>query len=309
MRSSFAAVLLVVLLPALVLVNATTWALRTALDDAVFASTVGRVMDERDVQDAIADRATTAIVDTLDQADGRLTTVATVVLRLSGEPTREQITTALRARIVAALDAPGVRQARDQAIEAVHAFLVGAASGGNRLVNVEGSQVVLDLSPVVERVAAAIDDRLPQAGLAEIPPDQARIVLADAPRLQTVTTAIGVLETLRIVLPLLVLGVIIAILALAHRRARALGVVGLALMIAGAASILVAWFGSGIVANVSADPVAGQIAKGAYDAFVEVLVIQSLLLVAVGLFVALIAWILTRRRGATPAAVRESEPA
>jgi hypothetical protein len=299
MRSSFAVILLIVLLPALVLVNASTWALRTALDDAAFAATVGRVMDDRDVEDAIADRATTAIIDTLDEAQGRLATVAAVVLRLSGEPTRDQISTALHARILAALDTPGVRAARDDAVEAVHAFVMGAATGENRLVKVEGSQVVLDLGPVVERVAATVDARLPAAGVSAVSADQARIVLADAPTLRTITSAIDVLETLRVVLPLLVLGVIIAILALAHRRARALGVVGVALMVAGAVSIVVAWLGSGIVADIPTDPVAGTVAKGAYDAFAEVLIIQSLLLVAIGAFVALVAWILMRvgRRG------------
>ena len=159
---------------------------------------------------------------------------------------------------------------------------MGAASGENRLVRVEGSQVVLDLGPVVERVAATVDARLPQAGITAVSSDQARIVLADAATLQTITSTIDLLETLQLVLPLLVLGVIVVILALAHRRARALGVVGVAVMIAGAVSIVVAWLGSGIVADVPTDPVAGTVARDAYDAFVEVLIVQSLLLVAVG---------------------------
>ena len=56
MRRTIAALLLVILLPALVVVNASTWALRTVLDDAAFAATVGRVMDTPDVKEAIATR-------------------------------------------------------------------------------------------------------------------------------------------------------------------------------------------------------------------------------------------------------------
>lgn len=295
MRRPLAAILLVLLLPALVLVNASTWALRTALDDAAFAATVTRVIDEPAVKDAIATRATTAIVETLDDAEGRLQVVAPVVLRLSGQPTRDQIEAALHARILTALDAPAVRSAMDQAIEAIHGFVIGAATSGDGPVSVRGDQLVLDLGPVVERVAAAIDERLPRAGLAEVPAGRATIVLAEADRFQTVSDTVDLLETLRILLPVLVIVVIVAILALAHRRARALGAIGVAMMIAGAVSIVVAWAGSGVAAGMPADPTAGRIAGDTYDAFVEVLIIQSLLLVAVGLFIVLMSWILQQR--------------
>jgi hypothetical protein len=303
MRRTLAIVLLLILLPALVLVNASSWALRTALDDTAFTRTVGRVMDEPAIEDAIATRAATTIVSTLDAAPGRLATVGAVVLRLTGEPTRDQITTALQTRILAALSSPGVRAARDDAVRAVHAFLVGAATDGDGLVRVQGSQVVLDLGPVVERVAAAVDDRLPQAGLAALPAGQATVVLGDAPQVKTLTTAVGTLDRLRIVLPLALLALVVAILALAHRRLRALGLIGMAMIVAGIISLVVAWFGSGIVRGVPRDPVTATIAKSAYDAFVEVLVLQSLLLVAVGAVVALVARLALGRRATRAAEV------
>ncbi len=292
MRRTIAALLLVILLPALVIVNASTWAVRTALDDAAFAATVGRVMDTPEVEEAIAARATTAVIDTLDAAPGRLATVSAVVLRLTGEPTREQIAAALEARILAALSVPAVEAARDDAIRAVHAVLLGAATDDDGLVHVDGSQVVLDLGPIVERVAGAVDERLPRAGLANLPAGQTTIVLAEAPQLATVTTTIDILETLRIVLPLALLALIVAILALAHRRRRAVGLIGMAMVVAGIVSLVIAWLGSGVVGRVPDDPVAALIAKGAYDAFVEVLVLQSLLLIALGTFIALVARLL-----------------
>jgi hypothetical protein len=303
MRRGLATVLLLILLPALVLVNASSWALRTALDDAAFARTVGRVLDEPAIEDAIASRAATTIVSTLDAAPGRLATVSTVVLRLTGEPTRDEITSVLQARILVALSSPGVRAARDDVVRAVHAFLLGAATGDNRLVRVQGSQIVLDLGPIVERVAAAVDDRLPQAGLAVLPAGAATVILGDAPRLETATTVIGALDTLRIVLPLALLALVVAILVLAHRRLRALGLIGMTMVVAGIVSLVVAWFGSGVVGGVPRDAVAAAIAKSAYDAFVEVLILQSLLLVAVGAFVALVARLALGRRASAAAEV------
>jgi len=302
MRRTLATVLLLVLLPALVLVNASSWALRTALDDAAFARTVGRVIDQPDIEEAIASRAATTIVATLDEAPGRLATVGAVVLRLSGSPTKDQITASLQARILAALSTPAVEGARDDAIRAVHAFLLGAARGDDGLVRIDGSQVVLDLGPVVERVAAAVDDRLPQAGLAQLAPGTATVVLGDARQIQTLTTVVDVLDTLRVVLPLAVLAVVVAILALAHRRVRALGLIGMAMIVAGLISLVVAWLGSGIVGGLPRDAIAAAIAKSAYDAFVEVLVLQSLLLMALGSFVALVARFIVSRRARDAAA-------
>jgi hypothetical protein len=300
MRRTIAALLLVILLPALVVVNASTWALRTALDDAAFAATVGRVMDTPAVEDAIATRATTAVIDTLDTAPGRLATVSAVVLGLTGDPSRDQIAAALEARILTALSAPRVEAARDDAIRAVHAVLLGAATRDDGLVHVDGSQVVLDLGPIVEQVAGAVDDRLPRAGLANLPADQTTIVLAEAPQLATVTRTVDILEALRIVLPLALLALVVAILALAHRRARALGLIGMAMVVAGLVSLVIAWLGGGIVGRAPEDPVAALVVKGAYDAFVEVLVLQSLLLIAIGAFLTLVARVLVMRRPSRP---------
>jgi hypothetical protein len=115
-----------------------------------------------------------------------------------------------------------------------------------------------------------------------------------------VTTTIDLLETLRLVLPLALLALIVAILALAHRRRRALGLIGIAMVVAGIVSLVIAWLGSGIVGRAPDDPVAALIAKGAYDAFVEVLVLQSLLLIAIGAFIALVTRLLATRRPSTP---------
>ena len=204
---------------------------------------------------------------------------------------------------------PAVRAARDDAVTASHRFVIDAARGDDDLVAVEGSQVVLDLSPVVERAAAAVDDRLPRAGLASIAPADARIVLADVPTVETIGRAVDVMETLRLVVPLAILAILVLVVILAHRRTRALATAGVVIMLAGLASLAVAWFGQGAVGGIS-DPMVRQVARHVYGAFLSPLVFQSGLIAAGGGLLAVVGWIALRRRGARHSANgRDTTPA
>ena len=68
---------------------------------------------------------------------------------------------------------------------------------------------------------------------------------------------------------------------LAHRRARALAVVGLAIAVAGAVCLGLVWFG-GETAAAAESPVSPTLVRSTYDALSADLVTQSLVLVAVG---------------------------
>ena len=310
MRTALAAILLIVLLPAIMVANAATWATRTVLDESAFAGQVGAVLETPALEEAIARRATAAVIATLDRAPGRLVVVGQAILGFATTPTRAQIEAALEARIRAALADPAVRAARDDAVTASHRFVIDAARGDDDLVAVEGSQVVLDLSPVVERAAAAVDDRLPRAGLASIAPADARIVLADVPTVETIGRAVDVMETLRLVVPLAILAILVLVVILAHRRTRALATAGVVIMLAGLASLAVAWFGQGAVGGISADPMVRRVARDVYAAFLSPLVFQSGLIAAGGGLLAVVGWLALRRRGARHSANgRDTAPA
>ena len=308
MRTALAAILLILLLPAVLVANAATWATRTVLDESTFIAQVGAVLEAPALEEAIAARATAAVIATLDRAPGRLAVVGQAILGLSMAPTRTQIQEALEARILAALADPAVRAARDEAVAASHRFVVDAARRDNDLVAIEGSQVVLDLRPVVERAAAAVDDRLPRAGLASVAPSDARIVLADAPAVETIGRVAGLMETLRLVVAIAILAILVLVVVLAHRRMRALAFVGVAIMLAGLTSLAVAWFGQGVV-GAAADPMVSQVARDVYAAFLSPLVLQSALLTAGGALLSVVAWIALQRRAARRAPVPTDVPA
>jgi hypothetical protein len=293
-RTSVAAVLLVLLLPMVVVANASTWALRTVLDDRVFAATVGRILDTPTLEAEMSERATSLILDVADDSNLRLQALATQVL---GLPTanRTAVETALESRIATALGAPAVVAARDDAVSAVHRFVTGAAKAEPPLA-VRGSQVVLDLGDIVEEVAAELDPRLPALGLASLPAAKTTVVLGEASQLRMVSQGITLLEAARIVIPLAVVAVILAIVGLAHRRIRALGIVGVAIMVAGLVSLAVAWVGGGVVSRAPEDLTVRTIIGEVYDAFIGLLLAQSLLLVAAGAAIAVVALFAARRR-------------
>ena len=103
------------------------------------------------------------------------------------------------------------------------------------------------------------------------------------------------MEALERLLPLVAVTAALVVVVVAHRRARALGIVGLAITVAGAASLLVLWLAGRYIASVPDAPAARQLAGDVYDAFLRTLVVQAALLVVVGLFLAVVSWILTRR--------------
>ena len=298
MRAFLVAALLLVLVPAVLLANASAWALRTALDDVAFARTVGRALDTPALEAAVAARVSDAMIETIDAVPDRLAIVSRAVLGVDETPTRAEIDAALQPRVVAALRDPRVEAVRDEAVAATHRFVLDGATGSSEFVAVRGDQVVLDLSPLVERVIAAIDDRLPRAGLAVVDPADARLVLAEASALRTVARVVSIAETLQTVIPLAVLAVILLVVVLAHRRTRALGYAGLAIMLAGLASLGIAWAGGDVAGSAASDPLVGALVEDVYASLVGPLVLQSMAIVGAGALLALGAWVTLRRRRA-----------
>jgi Ni,Fe-hydrogenase I cytochrome b subunit len=102
-------------------------------------------------------------------------------------------------------------------------------------------------------------------------------------------------------LPLVAVTAAFVVVVLAHRRARALGIVGFAIAVAGAVSLLVLWLAGDYVSAVPDSAVVRQLTAELYEAFLQLLVVQAALLIAVGLVLVVLSWFLGRsgRRRAT----------
>ena len=120
-------------------------------------------------------------------------------------------------------------------------FLLGAARGTDGVVRLDGDEVVVDLYPVIVEAAGAIDPRLRGVVEKRVTPAEAQLVVArsdqvaggrhrrrharrDAHRHPDLTVLVATF-----------------IVVIAHRHTRALGIVGVAAMIAGV--IASAWSG------------------------------------------------------------------
>jgi hypothetical protein len=211
-------------------------------------------------------------------------------------PDRQQLGLVLRPMFATALEAPAVRAERDRVMASAHRFVMSGAAASNESVAIEGAVVVLDLSPVVERLVATVDDRLLAAGLTEFSRRDASIVLADTGRLQTVGATLGLLETAGPGLPIALLAVAVLIVALAHRRIRALGLVGVTAMTAGLVCLTLAVLAGEYARGISDRMAVNVVAGATYDAFATQLLEQSLVLAAGGTIVAVSAWVVSRLR-------------
>lgn len=308
-RTVLAAVLLILLLPAIVIANASNWAARTVVDDVAFRSTVTRVMETPTLRATIVQRVSDEVTTFLATNPETLRLLVTEILHVPDTTSVDDVRAALRARLAVAMDDPAVRQARDEAIEQVHAFLIDASTGGDRAVRIDGDRLVLDTGPLVERLAAAVDPRLTPATVRLSEGDRL-VVLASANALQTARTGLPLLEVIQFLVPLIAVVVALAIVGLAHRRVRALGLVGIAVTVAGAVTLVAAWFGGSVLGEASTDVTVRAITTEVYTAFVTLLVLQAAALIVAGLVLSLVAWVLGRRhRAARGSAIPGGAPA
>jgi hypothetical protein len=306
MRTVLAALLLVLLLPTMVLANASYWAVRSVVDDTVFATTVGDVLDSPTLRATIAQRVSDDVTAYLASEPETLRVLATEILHVDASASVDQIRSALRAALASAYDDPAVRQARDEAIARVHAYLVGAATGTSGPVRIEGDELVLDTGRLMERLAAAVDPRLTPT-MVRLPASDRIVVLARADAIETTSNAVSLLQVVQILIPVVAILAALAILGLAHRRVRALGLVGIAITVAGVVTLAAAWLGGAAVGSASTDPTVRQMSTEVYSAFTKLLVWQSAVLIVGGLVLAVVAWVtLRRRRGASAASTGSS---
>ncbi len=284
-RTFIAAILLVALIPAVVAANATTWASRTILDEAVFTTTVENTLNETDLQRGIANSSARALVEMISGSPILYGALATQVLGLDASASNDTVRSVLTDRILALLDRPSVKAERDRAVLAVHAVLTDGLDVATPPIIIRGSQVSLDLAPIIQRVVDELDPRLTQAGLPPVPSGFAVLDVAPARTITDFSSVAGELDRDRGIAPLIATLLAVAILLVAHRRMRAIGLIGGVCLLAGlvsvaAANVAIAQSGA---ATISADaPIADHVVAEATGSFGKVLMDQSFALIVGG---------------------------
>ncbi|MFF5920745.1 hypothetical protein ACFY8C_20735 [Streptomyces flavochromogenes] len=296
-RSFLAAVLIVIgcLLVPLGIVAA--WTSDIVGDTDRYVATVAPLASDADVQAAVANRVTGAVMEHIDLeallegvAPEQRPLLAKALGKLGGS--LESAVSSFvhdKAQDVVASDA--FETVWTDANRAVHTALVRALTGsGDGAVQINNDTVTVDLAPVIERVK----ERLVDAGLtvaAKIPEVHTDFTVVKSEDIGKVKTGFRLLQVMGLWLPVIaVLLVVAGVLLSTHRRrtviASAIGVAVAALVLGIALTVF-----RTVYLNALPDTVSQPAAGSVYDALIHFLRTTVRMVVTLGLVVALAAWL------------------
>ena len=174
-----------------------------------------------------------------------------------------------------------------------HEQLVKVLTGQGKLVQTANGKVEINLAPVLARVETRLNDRGIKL-FTRIPPESIKtnFVILNSEQLQKAQRGVRLLKTLAIALPLLVLALFAAAIALSERRRRTLLQAGLGLAASMAVLGILLTVGRSIYLDYVTGPNLPHDAAAAfYDTIVHYLRLGLRIIAAVGLLVAAGAWV------------------
>ncbi|MCU0310070.1 MAG: hypothetical protein MUE36_03900 [Acidimicrobiales bacterium] len=207
------------------------WIKRTVLETDQFVAQLGPLADDPDVQALVAERVSTALIEQADLSTRLEGALPPELQFLDGTlaSAGDGLITEATSRVVAS---DQFAQLWRQALAIAHEEVVNVLTGDTRVVDVQDGTVTLDLSSLRD----AVRERISQTGLAQfLPPassDPLEITLYQSDALASAQSFVELLDVLGFVLPLLVIALFGASIALALDRRRGVFRVGLALTIA-----------------------------------------------------------------------------
>jgi hypothetical protein len=305
LRSLVAALLVLVLIPTVAVANASTWAKRSVLDEQKFTEVVDRTLDSPEAEEALAEQLAPILFDTLVAADDRARLILGPIAGQASDAPDDAIIRGLEPRIRAALESPRIDAARERMVIAAHGALVGL-DDPDSTVRIEGDALMVDAADLLRVILDAIDSRLGALGMSVPAGASAEIELASSPGLAATGRVLPTIDRLGTILPLVAIATALLVVVVAHRRGRALQVIGLAISLAGVACLAVVWLGSLAVASADA-PISPELVEATYRALSSDFVTQSMALMVAGfalLVIGAVATVLGGGRRATPRSAR-----
>lgn len=309
LRSALAAVLVVIGCVLAPLSVVAVWASAEVVDTDRYVATMAPLAADPAIQDGVANRVTTAVVQQLDvgsllgAAAGELPPrLASLVTGLA-QPIDSGVTDFVHKqadRVVRSQAFTGIwTKANRAAHTAVVTFLTGKDTGA---VQTDGDQITLDLGPLVDQVKQSlVDDGFKLAD--RIPEVHTQYVLFSSPDITKAQRGFALLKTLGIWLPVVVvvllgLGVVLSARWRRTLVAAALGLcLGMVLLAVGLA------VGRHVVLNRLPDTVSPAAAAAVFDTVVHFVRSALWTVFALAAMVAFSAWVLGPARPA--AALRE----
>jgi hypothetical protein len=288
-----------------------SWGEQTLNDTGRYVDTVGPLVSSPEVQDAIATQATAAIRQQVD-VEAILNDAFSGVI--SDAPRLQELVGPFSYAINALIDSQ-VRQfiasdafkeiwvtANTRTQQTMLRLLRGEDVGA---VSLQGDQVVLDVSEVIDQVKRLLAERgLTLLEEAPIPAVDRQIVLLDAPQLKQVRTAYSLGNPIARWLVVVVLGLYVAGFALARRRARMTIAVGVALAANAVLLALALTVGRQLFMNQLSGSVFDQASGVFYQTLLAYLVRARQVMLGLGLILVVVGWYVGS--AASAALVRET---
>jgi hypothetical protein len=285
------------------------WAGTEVSDTGRWVATVQPLINDPAIQNYLTDRITTVVVDNINltgninQAaaqlnDKGLTRISSLLTNFEPQIT-SSVTGFIHSTVHTVITSPQVAKIWTQVNTVAHQAVVKLLSGqGNGAISTSNGQIVLNLGPFVK----VVKDDLVQHGFSlasSIPPVSPTIALFQAKDLGKAQAGYRLIKALKIVLPILVLVLLAAGVWVARRRRTALIGAGLGV----AASMLVLAIGLLIARSIYLNSVPSSTlptdaAAAAFDAMVYFIKVGLRVVLAVGLVVAIGAFITGPSRSA-----------
>lgn len=287
-------VLATLLLPVAVIGH---WGHETVANPQQYIETVGPLAENPEIQQAVADVVSEAIIEQVDTGDLASGVVDAIIPNdklsdLLAGPLKLGIDGLIRTGVDKFVASDAFQKAWVKINEAAQRGFIAALSGDpTGPVQFEGDQLVLNISPLLEDVQQSlVDDGIAVAGLVTIPQTDAQVVLLDAPALAQARTIYAFASPFLSVILLITAAMFTLSVLLATRRARTTVAVGIT---------VVAWalalnYGLRVGENGVVNAFQGSLFEGAATAFYNQLLIYLLLavqgLLLLGAVVIVLGW-------------------
>jgi hypothetical protein len=267
-RRIIASILVVVGAVLLLLASFGWWADRYFLNSGRFADKANQILDQEEVQDALA----VAITDRLSERSGRDLRIA-----------RPFITTIVRE--VVGSDA--FQTVFDAAVLRTHHAIV---EGGARDAVLNLSRIVDDVKDALEPIAPNLADRIPEG-------EKVQVKILDKTQLDAIYDITNVVENLVVVVTILAVLFIAGGVALSNRRWRTLALAGWVTLGLFVFSLVAVMTGRIVTGSLIADEDYSDAARAAYKVITRGLIVQAIVIGIIGLVVAIIAGWIDRNGG------------
>lgn len=213
------------------------WANRQLLDTSYWTATNTKLLENTAIQEELSSYLTDQLYANVNIAGEIRAGLPSELKPLAG-PAAGGLRSVIEKGIVLALQQPRVQELWKTANEVTHKQFVNLIENKNSVIRTPGGGAVyLDLRPIVSDLATRLG--APASTAEKIPPNIAQIKIVSAKSLETMQSAVRVLRSLALILPLLVLLLFAGAITLSRgRRAHVLVNVGLVCVGAGLVALV-----------------------------------------------------------------------